>query len=308
MTTVLALKDVTKQFGGLTAVGDVSFEIKENEIFGLIGPNGAGKTTIFNLITGVYDLTKGDIEFFGNSIKGKKSFEIAQLRITRTFQNIRLFKNLTTYNNILTACHLSGEYNFFDTLLRTPKYRREEKKLRDKANYLLDFMGLSEYRDVVSSNLPYGLQRRLEIARALALDPKLLLLDEPAAGMNPEETNALVMLIKDIRKKFNLTVLIIEHHMDLIMDVCDRIFVLNFGKPLAIGVPEEIQNNPKVIEAYLGGEADIAGSVVDISSPTADIAGCADHIASTATAQAGAPEKNASNGANPQKGGDVNVS
>ncbi len=255
MATVLSLQNVTKRFGGLTAVDNVTFNINEGEIYGLIGPNGAGKTTIFNLITGVYDITEGDILFYGDSISGKKTYQIANLKITRTFQNIRLFKNLTAYQNILTACHNSANYGFFETITRMGRFIREENMLKEKAWNLLDMLNLTKYADVVSSNLPYGLQRRLEIARALALDPKLLLLDEPAAGMNPEETIALMTDIRDIRDKFKLTVLVIEHHMDLIMGVSDRIFVLNFGKPLAEGTPAQVQGNLAVIEAYLGGKA-----------------------------------------------------
>lgn len=263
---VLKLEHATKQFGGLTAVDDVTFTIREGEIFGLIGPNGAGKTTIFNLINGVYALSRGKILFDGKTIaegaaEGKKTlqlkpFQIAQMGITRTFQNIRLFKNLSVYDNVLIACHRSANYSLFEPLLRFKgtRFSKQEKALKHKAEDLLDLMGLMFYRDVISVNLPYGLQRKLEIARALALDPKLLLLDEPAAGMNPEETDSLMQMIRSIRDKFDLTVLIIEHHMDLIMGVCDRIHVLNFGKSLAEGTPSQVQSSPAVIEAYLGAQ------------------------------------------------------
>ena len=284
MRDVLKLEHVTKRFGGLTAVSDVSFTIKEGEIFGLIGPNGAGKTTIFNLITAVYTLTEGTITFgdrviaradpygsgFIEGIKRRflwhplKPFQIAELGITRTFQNIRLFKKLSVYQNVLTACHRSADYGLAVSFLpqKIPftkivlpwakKISRQEDALREKTENLLKMMGLWDYREMAAANLPYGLQRKLEIARALALDPKLLLLDEPAAGMNPEETMALLDLIREIRDRFHLTVLIIEHHMDLIMNLCDRIYVLNFGKFLAEGVPADIQNNKDVVEAYLG--------------------------------------------------------
>jgi len=254
--SVLSLKHVTKKFGGLTAVGDVSFDIEENEIFGLIGPNGAGKTTIFNCITAIYTITEGEIFFNDKKLEKLKPFEIANIGITRTFQNIRLFKNLSTYDNVLTACHKSADYGVLSSIIRIGKFKKQERELNDKTAELLKLMGLWEYRDMVASNLPYGLQRKLEIARALALNPKMLLLDEPAAGMNPEETLQLMELIRQIRDKFNLTVLIIEHHMDLIMGVCDRIFVLNFGVPLAQGTPIEIQGDKRVVEAYLGKQED----------------------------------------------------
>ncbi len=252
--SVLSLNNLTKQFGGLTAVDNVTFDIEEGEIFGLIGPNGAGKTTIFNLITGIYSITSGEIYFYDKKIENVKTFEIANMGITRTFQNIRLFKKLTAYDNVLTACHKLADYSLADSVIRFGKFKPQEKLLNDKASGLLKLMGLWDYKDVVASNLPYGLQRKLEIARALALEPKLLLLDEPAAGMNPEETMQLMELIREIRDRFKLTVLIIEHHMDLIMGVCDRIFVLNFGIPLALGTPKEVQENKNVVEAYLGKE------------------------------------------------------
>ena len=252
--SVLSLNNLTKQFGGLTAVDNVTFDIEKGEIFGLIGPNGAGKTTIFNLITGIYSITSGEIFYYDKKLENVKPFEIANMGITRTFQNIRLFKKLNAYDNVLTACHKLADYSLFDSVIRVGKFKPQEKGLNEKATELLKLMGLWDYKDVVASNLPYGLQRKLEIARALALEPKLLLLDEPAAGMNPEETIQLVELIKEIRDKFELTVLLIEHHMDLIMGVSDRIFVLNFGIPLALGTPKEIQGDKRVVEAYLGKE------------------------------------------------------
>jgi len=260
---LLEVNNLTKQFGGLIAVNDVSFKIEDNQIMGLIGPNGAGKTTVFNLITGVYKITSGSIMFNDRIIHNKETYKIATAGITRTFQNIRLFKKQTVYDNILTACHNNSKYTLAEAiifgslpkaLIKNTRFAREEKELRDEASELMEIMGLTNRKDFIANNLPYGLQRRLEIARSLAAKPKLLLLDEPAAGMNPDETDKLMELIREIRNKFNLSILLIEHHMDLVMGICDHITVLNFGGVIANGTPLEIQNNSKVKLAYLGGE------------------------------------------------------
>ena len=255
--TVLRTEHVTMQFGGVIAVNDLNIVVKEHEIIALIGPNGAGKTTAFNDITGVYTPTKGRVLYSKANgqeidITGKKPSEIAQLGIARTFQNIRLFKDLSVYENVLIAKHLHLKSNFVSATFRLPGYKKEEEAMRADVERLLKEVKLWDVRDEKASSLPYGKQRYLEIVRALATEPQLLLLDEPAAGMNPKETAELTDFIRQIRDRFKLTIFMIEHHMDLVMEISDRIYVLDFGTTIATGDPAAIQNNERVIKAYLG--------------------------------------------------------
>ena len=249
---VLEARHLGIEFGGLTAVDGFNLMIGRNEITGLIGPNGAGKTTVFNLLTNVYQPTRGSILIDGMPTAGKKTYQVNRMGVARTFQNIRLFKELSVIDNIKVGLHESMKYNLASSLIRLPNYWKEEKKCTERALELLDIFHMADLANVQAGSLPYGAQRRLEIMRALATSPKLLLLDEPAAGMNPSETAELTETIRRIRDEFNIAVLLIEHDMSLVMGICEGIAVLNFGRIIAKGTPDEIRNNPQVIEAYLG--------------------------------------------------------
>ena len=255
---ILKVDHVVMQFGGVVAVNDLNIDVHEGEIVALIGPNGAGKTTAFNVITGVYKPTKGNVLLQGLPITALSPDKITSRVIARTFQNIRLFKDLTVYENILIANHLNYDVNVVASVFRLPftKAARLDKKMRQESDALLERLGLSKLRNEISSSLPYGQQRLLEIARALATKPKVLLLDEPAAGMNPKETEDLTNFIRQIKDEYQLTIFMIEHHMDLVMEISDRIYVLDFGQLIAQGTPQEVQNNSRVIEAYLGVDED----------------------------------------------------
>ena len=252
---LLDVQKLTKNFGGLTAVSDVSLELNEGELVGLIGPNGAGKTTLFNLLTGVYEPSEGTVTLDGHLLNGKAPYKIATLGLSRTFQNIRLFKDLTVLDNVLIAFGNHHKPHILASFFRLPAFYKNEEELKAKALELLAIFDLDKEAETLAKNLAYGQQRRLEIVRALATEPKILFLDEPAAGMNPQETAELTALIRRIKNEFNITIMLIEHDMSLVMEVTERIYVLEYGRLIAHGTPDEIKNDKRVIEAYLGGEA-----------------------------------------------------
>lgn len=253
---ILKVDNLNKHFGGVPAVNDISFSINKGELVGLIGPNGAGKTTIFNLITGVYSPDSGHINFQGEDITSLKTYEIIRKNIARTFQNLRLFPRSTAMENVMVAMQQHHTYSFGEAITHFGRWGKKEGEIKLKSMSILDKLGLAKRADQPAKTLPYGIQRRLEIARALALDPEFLFLDEPAAGMNPEEVNELNHLIEDIHKEFKITILVIEHHMDLVMEICPHIICMNFGTKIAEGNPDEIQRHPEVLKAYLGVEVD----------------------------------------------------